>query len=277
MGFWSKLGKIGALVGAGAATIATGGAAAPALGMAAKIGTLASVAGNTIGAMGKQAAENRYAQDQRNADYFNAAARHAGNMVNAEVNQRQDARTAQNNAYQNALRAALAQNMQDVSIDRSQFRSNVPNISFSGGLRPSAIGPLGRQAAALMAQQSMQQLQNPQPYMKLPTLAFPEQSKASFWEKLSGPLAFGLTAGGLVAQGIDANNQAKGNTGLSTLPPGAQWQSPVFDMQPRNDMLPSAPAPSAPAGPTFPNIPFQTPPYFGNREAPLLGQQTIRW
>lgn len=278
MGFWSKLGNIGKWVGIGAAGLASGGAAIPALATIGGIGGAIGAGASMIDNMGKQASVNRQIQDQQRQEYAANAARYGQAAVNAEISQRADQRAAQQAAYQNALRAAFASNAQDVNIDRSQFRSNVPTIRFSGGSRPSAIGPIGRQAAQLMAQQSLQQLQNPQPYMKLPNVAFPEPSKAGFWEKLAGPVAFGMTGASEIMKGIEAMRNK--NT-LQPVPEGLSFDSPVFNIQPRNDVLPPGGVPMGPGPGWAPAVPAPAPPP-PVPQMPVhstnLGQTTpIRW
>jgi hypothetical protein len=255
--------------GIGAAALATGGAAIPALGAIGGIGSAVGAGANMIDNMGKQASVNRQIQDAQKQDWAMNASRYGMNAANTEIAQRADQRAAAEAAYQNALRAAFAANAQDVNIDRSQFRSNVPNISFGGGTRPSAIGPIGRQAAQLMAQQSLGALQNPQPYMKIPDMgAFPEPSKAGFWEKLAGPVALGMTGASEVMKGIDAMRQARGAQGLSPVPEGLSFNSPVFNIQPRNDMLPQGGVAMAPVRPQPPVQPFVSSANVG---------QSIRW
>ena len=191
MGFWGTLGKIGMVAGAGALTGLTGGAAAP---------LLMGAAGKVIGDMGAAATANRGAE----ANFAQQAMRdHENALVNRghlELNQNQDLRTAEQDNYKKALMSALAMNMQDAKFDRSGFRSNVPNISFSGGARPSALGEQGREAASLLNNQALQRLMaGPQQPTELPALERAEIPKASIWERLAGPVGLGLSAAGAIA------------------------------------------------------------------------------
>lgn len=194
----------GAGMGAGAGT----GMGAAVGGSAFSWRDLAGMGGRALGSMGAAATQNRGEQDRLNSTRDIARVGAEANFDRAllgraelELRQRQDQRTAQQDAYKQALRSALAKNMQDVSFDRSGFRTNVPTISFAGGARPSALGAEGRQAAGEMNNRALQQLMNPQAFTPVPApqrVQFSDPSKASFWEKLAGPLGMGLTVAGEV-------------------------------------------------------------------------------
>lgn len=250
-GSWGDALKAGAVGGATQAVTggiggAFGGAAKGAAGAAAKTGikaglmagakgaltsTALGAAGSVIGAMGQSAAANRGEKDTLNIHRDQTALQGISQFENAqqqrallEMKQREEQRIAQEQAYKLAMRSALAKNTQDAAFNTSGFHSNVPNISFSGGARPSALGPEGREAAAVMNNQAMQQLMGPPPLTTLPTQERFQQSeptKASIWEKLAGPVGLGLTA---VGAGLDARN--KGVPAIATdvndVPPAAQ-------------------------------------------------------
>jgi hypothetical protein len=189
MGFWSALGK--GLLGAAGAVAApfTGGAS-----LAAVIPAIAGTAGSVIGAMGDQAGQNRSERDIAERAFSTDFERAAMGRADIDLARRGESREAEIDAYKKALRSALALNMGDVSIDRSQFKSQVPNIQFGGGMRPSAIGPQGRQAAELLNATSLRRLMSPDPFEKLPALEKQAPEKASFWEKLAGPVGLTLSA-----------------------------------------------------------------------------------
>lgn len=201
MGFWSNIGKV--------LSVGGGLAAAPFTGGASLLPTILEGAGAVVGGMGNAATANRGEQDRTNLTRDQIGLSAANSFENAlqnrarlEIDQRQEGRDAEKAAYLNALKSALAMNMQDAHFDRSGFKTNVPNISFSGGARPSAIGAQGREAAALLNNSSLQKLMAPQPTTELPAAEryqMHEPSKASFWEKLAGPLGMGLTIAGKVA------------------------------------------------------------------------------
>lgn len=183
MGFWSSLAKVGAVV----AAPFTGGASLAAL-------PLISAAGSALGGMADASAQNR-----GEADRFNQ------NQDALRLRMEQEKRESQNNAYRNALRGALAKNMQDASFDRSQLSSSIPVIKLGGSARPSAIGGDGREAGNVMNRQAMLELMNP----STPKLS--EQKQAGFWEKLAGPLSLGMTA-----YGEAANRAPAGSAGPTT-------------------------------------------------------------
>jgi hypothetical protein len=208
MGMWSKIGS--ALLTGGAAIAApfTGGTSLAAL------PAILGGAGAVVGAMGGAATANRGEQDKLNLsrDSIGLGANNAyenalqGRAV-LELKQREAAQLAEQEAFKSALRSALAMNMKDVSVDRSQFKSNVPTISFAGGARPSAIGPQGLEAAGAMNNLALQRLLSPPQDKELPAVEKFQQSepsKASFWEKLAGPVGLGLQVAGM---GLDAKNK----------------------------------------------------------------------
>lgn len=136
-----------------------------------------------------------------------AEAAHMG-RANLDLEQRQFGIGSQNNAYQNALRSALAKNMQDVSI---QGAEGIPVVNFAGGARPSALGVEGREAAGLMHRKAMESLLNGEKFDQLPPIertAAPTFKKPGFWEN-----ALGLA--GMVGRGIEGyqdNQQQQSNT-----------------------------------------------------------------
>lgn len=143
-------------------------------------------------------AQNQYARDQFTQQGERDAANNAVNRANVEVTQRGDAREAENQAFRNALRSALALHAQDANPDLSQFHADVPRIDL-GGLRPSMLGEEGLAAAAALNKSATQALLEPPAYMtpepyERTTPA--ETPKASIWERLAGPISAGLTAAG---------------------------------------------------------------------------------
>lgn len=212
MGFWSGLGKVLSVAAPVIAAPFTGGASL--VGLKAALPGIISGAGSAIGAMGGAASANRGEQDRMNMSRDQLAVQEAGRYENAlqnrarlELEQRAQADAERKAAFSDALRSALAMNMQDAKFDRSGFKTPVANISFSGGARPSALGGQGRDAATAMNNSALQRLMNPEAMQELPAaerVKASEPSKASFWEKLAGPLGMGLTIAG---QGLDAANR----------------------------------------------------------------------
>lgn len=197
MGFWSSLGK-GLLAGAGAiAAPFTGGAS-----LATMIPAITSGAGAVVGAMGDQAGANRQESDLVSRQFTQDQMNREHDIANLDLRRRDEDRTAMNDAYLNALRSALASNMQDMSFDRSGFKSDVADVSFSGGMRPSALGSQGRQAAEAMNARALRQLmEGPAEHTSVTTPTLQEPKEKSFWEKLAGPLSMGLSMyGGLAEQ-----------------------------------------------------------------------------
>lgn len=229
MGFWSNLGhglaKAAPIVAAGALTAATGGAAAPTL-----WGTIAGAAGAGLSGAADAAAQNRGEQTndlmRRDALKLQAARDLEGQKVDrAKIElERQDSdRTSEADAYKKALKSALAMHMQDVHMARPE---GVPNINFSGGARPSAIGDEGRQAAALLNSKALQHLMTGDTHMDMGQATetpLSEMPKASIWEKLAGIGGLGLSTLGAISSHMPAQSAAApGATiagGPSVLPP----------------------------------------------------------
>ena len=175
MGFWSGLGNVlkkVALPAAGmAATMFTGGAAAPLTGMAAKLaaaGKIAGMAGGVAGSLvkGREAGrdkENTQAvtQDamrlQAMRDFENAQM----NRAELELKQKGDKRSSQEDSFRKSILGALTKNMKDGSFNRPD---GVPNISLSGGMRVSALGDEGRAAGEALNKQAMLSLLNGEKY-----------------------------------------------------------------------------------------------------------------
>jgi hypothetical protein len=144
----------------------------------------ATALGSTLGAVGDARAQGRQeqaktnqAQDQlklqaqiaqQNA-MLNAAQQRSNTQTNAadiDLKQKQDARQAPGDILSNALKGGAAARIQDAHMNRP---NGVPNMSFSGGLRPSLIGDAGRQAGSEMERQALEQMMNPAKYAELPT------------------------------------------------------------------------------------------------------------
>lgn len=174
MGFWSGLGKVAkfaAPIAAGAATLMTGGAAAPLIGIAAKLAAAGKIAGIAGGVAGSFAKGREAGRDKENSQAMTQdalrlqAARDLENaMMNRaelELKQKGDKRSSQEDSFRKSILGALTKNMQDGSFNRPE---GVPNISLSGGMRPSALGVEGRAAGEELNKQAMLSLLNGEKY-----------------------------------------------------------------------------------------------------------------
>lgn len=129
---------------------------------------LGGVASSIIGAVGaakQRKLEREQLASQQGANFETAQQQRARLLMDQQTQER----TLQTDAYRKALMGALGQNVQDVSFGagegpatRPNFNTNVPNVAFSGGLRPSALGTGGKEAAAALRAQAMQALLNPE-------------------------------------------------------------------------------------------------------------------
>lgn len=120
------------------------------------------------------------------ADQAGAANRDVLDRADLDLKRRLDARLGQSDAYEKAIQGALGKNIQDVHMDRP---SGIPNISFTGGSRPSAIGPEGRAAASELNKQAMLKLMSGESYDPLPAFErvnAPEYKKPGLFENVAG-------------------------------------------------------------------------------------------
>lgn len=249
MGFWGTLAKIGKVALPVAATVMTGGAAAPLAGKA-LAGTLIGAAGSALAGGADAAASNREAKTQNLMVRDQLGMQGARDFENQQqyraelqMKQLEAQRALEADAYRKALKSALALNMKDAAFDRP---SNVPTLRFSGGSRPSALGAEGAQAARLMNNKSLQALMSEDQGVNA-KMSAPEKYKMadmpeqSIWEKLAGPAGLAMTAAGKV---MDARNAAaRAGEGARVIEAAPLSVSSVASRIYRPEMLPQTPAP----------------------------------
>lgn len=232
----SALGNVGAGGGAAGAGSAASGAGVGATTAGGSMwGSILKqglpIAADFLSGVGQGMTDQRTQQDQRALTQdqlrLSAAAQEAANETNRaqiQIQQQAAAEREQADAYRKALLAAMALNMQDATIDRSRFQSNVPTISIGGGLRPSVLGEQGRRAASVLSEQAQRRLENPTQAEPLPTYSAPamsETSKAGFWERLVSPVAAGLS----IYNGLQPTTAMPNTQSVWTNPtsPTAHW------------------------------------------------------
>jgi hypothetical protein len=267
MGFWSSLGED--LLN-GAANSATGGTAGTLL----NIAKTAAPIVNDLVQQNKNNNQLQYAQTVASAPVqtskdqlaLNAKAELAKEQAQAAstaIDEEAAREKQQADAYAKARKSALAENVKDVNIDLSSLPGNVPTLHFTGGLRPSAYGPEGLAAAQTLNNQAMQQLTNPTTFPAVPTPSLYEQTQPTipapptenFWEKLAGPLGFGLTA--------LSTGHPGAATGTAGTPADTGVLRPPADTHVGATPVPTLPGTAAPTAPILPGIPsqmFQGPP-----------------
>jgi hypothetical protein len=117
-----------------------------------------------------------------------------------DLDQRKFGEGARGGRFNDAMRGGLAANAQDVVANRPK---GIPNVSFSGGIRPSAFGPQGREAGQELSRQALLRLMEGDKFEKLPSptvlpeLGMSELPKASGFDKflgIVGPLLDGVAA-----------------------------------------------------------------------------------
>lgn len=230
MGFWTSLGGFaGDLVGGGTGEIIR------------DIGKGADIVAPILSNTGKTAAQNRGIkdaqqferqgqQDQLDRTAIAAEAAKTTGQVNASdaaVNQQKASDAARAAAASAAFKGALAKNIQDVHFDRGGLSPTVPEMHFTGGLRPSAFGPELRTAGASLNASGQNELDHPPTFPTIdpvtgvtPKAEVAPASSESLFERLAGPLSLGLTVAGEAAR-----NHTPGPTKTQT-PPNISDRTP---------------------------------------------------
>jgi hypothetical protein len=183
-----------AVAGGGIFSALTGGKTGAALDLGGRM-----LSGITGGMAANRSGEDlrTLAQDQMRMQAAGMETATDRDRAQIQIQQQNAAQQEQADAYRKVLQGQMAANMQDVTLDRSGFHSDIPTISFQGGMRPSVIGALGREAGTTLSSQAMDRLQNPTRPEPLPTYNAPALSaptKASMWEQILSPLAAGGVA-----------------------------------------------------------------------------------
>jgi hypothetical protein len=148
-------------------------------------GVASGIAG---GAQKGREAQNTAAQDAAQFAQRENAAKESSLMGRAglDLQQRGFTQQSQGDAYQKALKSALAMNMKDVTLD---MPSRISKFNFSGGLRPSALGAEGKAAAGELNKQAMLKLMNGEKFDALPAYqgtAAPKYKGPGVLENLAG-------------------------------------------------------------------------------------------
>jgi len=205
MGFWSGLGNVFKSIAPVAASFIPG--VGPIIGKAMttaqKIASGVSTAGSIAGAVAQGREAGRDKETAINSDQDKTRLLADRNYEDAliargglDLDQRENTRDAQTDAYLKAMKSALAMNMRDASFNRPK---GVADIHLGGGARPSAIGAEGKAAAELMNRQAMDALMNGEQYDTLPELqrsTVTEAPKGSWVDTVLG-------AAGVAGQAMD--------------------------------------------------------------------------
>lgn len=148
-------------------------------------GTLTD-AGAALGSMASASTANRAAEDSQRLLSEQMRDRAILDRERLNLDRGKDFRDAGDQAYQQALRAALFSNFQP--MDRSQFRTQVPDVSFIKG----GIGAQGQQAMDLMNARALRTLMAEEPA----PLAAPDitttPTRAGVGERVLGPTSLAL-------------------------------------------------------------------------------------
>jgi len=170
----------------------------------------ASLIGRLFGNAGKGAADQRITEnDQRqrqattaNSDALNRAQLQSGynlSGANLDLNQKQFQQNEPRVQAGNAARGSLLQNLQPLQMQGSaRMQQSMPKMNSI----IDALGPEARQAGGLLAQRSLQGMQNPTRFSPLAALNIPAYQQADIQK--SGLLEKILGYGGLVGSTVGA-------------------------------------------------------------------------
>lgn len=236
MSFWKTLlGTVAPIV----AAPFTGGASLAGLGLG---GALKAAAPALIGGVASGLAGGmQKGREAENAANFNAAEfaqrenamKEAAGMNRAQMDlaRRGFSQQSQGDAYQKALKSALALNLKDASIN---LPSRIPKFNISGGLRPSAIGAEGQAAAGELNKQAMTKLMGGEQFDALPAYqgtAAPEYRKPGFLENLTGTIGLGAGAvNSALGAAEDRNNFQQYIDAIQKLSQQRQQQQPMTEV-----------------------------------------------
>lgn len=131
------------------------------------ISAIAGIGGSVAGKASQGAAQGREREALLNLDRDRLASQQwqAGNQQQLTANQEQSAENrwrallgieAPNTRASQVMRGDLMSNVQDVGV--TGLPPQVPRIQFTGGLRPSALGPNARAAGSALSRQALQAL-----------------------------------------------------------------------------------------------------------------------
>lgn len=207
----------GVATGVGGAAVGGAGVGTAAAGLGAKAGLMSTIgkglsSGSTLSkiagvagplasgiasAAGKGRAEENAAASDVAAFKLKESQDNETNLENRaglDLKQRQFGIDSNNNAFKNAMRSAVAKNIQDVNYSAPKGVT-IPTVT--GGMRPSAMGPEGRAAADTMNSQAMLSLMNGEKFDPLPALertSAPTFKGSGAVENIAGAVGMGANA-----------------------------------------------------------------------------------
>lgn len=166
---------------------------------------IASLAGSLLGKGASSAAQGRQVetgnvinQDQQRTQQYGIAQNAQFDKANLDLQQKNFEENSRSGRAKQALLGSLLSNIQDASL-------NVPGVEGGsiGGLRPSAMGDIGRTSAGLLARQALMKQLTGDEFVGAEILQPPGLSqlpKASGWEKAAGIGGILGTLGGGIGQ-----------------------------------------------------------------------------
>lgn len=136
-------------------------------------------------------AGQRQDNNQMAALYYNALTNGARDQYNADARNYEYQRDAPDIRSRQAARGDMLANVQDVHIGRPSG-STIPTFNYTGGLRPSALGPNARQAGSEMSRQALLKLMEGEQLPQYQAPKAPTLDTGGFLENFLGGAGLGL-------------------------------------------------------------------------------------
>lgn len=211
-----------------------------ALGLVPGGGTAATVA-NLVGAgldaagnieKGREAGRASDNANTMNQDVLRqrAAQDFEGNVENRagiDLQQRKFAQDSQSDAFKKAILSSVMQNLKDVKLNMPK---NIPVFDFGNGLRPSALGSQGLDAAKVMQQLAMEKLMNGEKFDAMPALQQFQPSALKSGGKLDTILGIAGATGNVLDQLGAASKGNEQDTLIKRLLAAQKQQQPAGDV-----------------------------------------------
>ena len=168
----------------------------------------------------------------QDAEFQNANA--VTNQQQLALQQKEFTEKALTGRYNQAMQGAAAMNMQDVKASRPK---GIPNISFSGGLRPTAFGAEGKAAGAELNRQAMLRMMQgdkfdpmtaPKMLGQFQTAALPQETAV---DKMLAAISMGGAFGGMLPDGTPAPAPGMALPGVPPVPGAAAPVDPTVAAQ----------------------------------------------
>lgn len=191
---------------------------------------LLGVIGRIFGGAGQGAMQQRLAENQQRQNAANSAnqfalqaaglrSNDAQNRADLELRQRAFQQQEPGAQTRNAVSGSLLSRIQPLQLSGLSGRAQQSMPTLNNSIL-SALGPEARQAGSMLANRSVQGLQNPTQFSQMPALQIPAMQQAALQK--SGLLEKLLGAGGLIGSTVGAI----GDLGTLYGPPRTEYDIP---------------------------------------------------